>query len=119
MASEAIGVEVIVKMIRGTYETLASVRFLYPPSGSVNPRTSQQALLFIGSLARLVPEAVLHNVMPIFTYMGSSDFQRDDIHSFAVVEKVSGEYHYRNAASWYHFSDHRKYDSGHRSQHEG
>jgi hypothetical protein len=26
--------------------------------------------------------------MPIFTYMGSSDFQRDDIHSFAVVEKV-------------------------------
>lgn len=56
--------------------------------GSVNPRTSQQALLFIGSLARLVPDAVLHNVMPIFTYMGSSDFQRDDIHSFAVVEKV-------------------------------
>lgn len=57
-------------------------------SGSTNPRTSQQALLFIGSLARLVPDAVLHNVMPIFTYMGSSDFQRDDVHSFAVVEKV-------------------------------
>jgi U3 small nucleolar RNA-associated protein 10 len=60
--------------------------------GSVNPRTSQQALLFIGSLARLVPDAVLHNVMPIFTYMGSSDFQRDDIHSFAVVEKVREQY---------------------------
>ncbi|KAJ9106770.1 hypothetical protein QFC19_003083 [Naganishia cerealis] len=72
MASEAIGVEVIVKMIRG----------------STNPRTAQQALLFIGSLARLVPDAVLHNVMPIFTYMGSSDFQRDDVHSFAVVEKT-------------------------------
>ncbi|KAJ9119655.1 hypothetical protein QFC22_003365 [Naganishia vaughanmartiniae] len=75
MASEAIGVEVIVKMIRG----------------STNPRTSQQALLFIGSLARLVPDAVLHNVMPIFTYMGSSDFQRDDVHSFAVVEKALNE----------------------------
>jgi hypothetical protein len=36
--------------------------------------------------------------MPIFTYMGSSDFQRDDIHSFAVVEKVCEEIRCCNVA---------------------
>lgn len=72
LGSESFGVEVLVKLIRS----------------STNPRTSQMALLFIGSLARLVPDAVLHNVMPIFTYVGSSDFQRDDAYSFAVVEKT-------------------------------
>ena len=72
LGSESLGVEVLVKLIRS----------------SSNPRTSQMALLFIGSLARLVPDAVLHNVMPIFTYVGSSDFQRDDAYSFAVVEKT-------------------------------
>jgi len=72
LGSESLGVEVLVKLIRS----------------SSNPRTSQMALLFIGSLARLVPYAVLHNVMPIFTYVGSSDFQRDDAYSFAVVEKT-------------------------------
>jgi len=40
-------------------------------------------------LARLIPDAVLHNIMPIFTFMGASDFQRDDAYSFGVVEKVS------------------------------
>lgn len=96
MASEAIGVEVIVKMIRGEFQGRLERRYSPSPNlvlfpGSTNPRTSQQALLFIGSLARLVPDAVLHNVMPIFTYMGSSDFQRDDVHSFAVVEKVRAQ----------------------------
>lgn len=72
LQTEALGVEVLVKLIRN----------------SSNPRTSQMALLFIGSLARLVPDAVLHNVMPIFTYVGSSDFQRDDAYSFSVVERT-------------------------------
>lgn len=72
LQGESFGVEVLVKLIRS----------------SSNPRTSQMALLFIGSLARLVPDAVLHNVMPIFTYVGSSDFQRDDAYSFSVVEKT-------------------------------
>jgi U3 small nucleolar RNA-associated protein 10 len=58
-------------------------------SASTNPRTSQRALLVASELARLIPEGVLHNVMPIFTFMGASDFQRDDAYSFGVVEKVS------------------------------
>jgi U3 small nucleolar RNA-associated protein 10 len=68
-----IGIEVVIKVIRA----------------SNNPRTAQRALLVAGELARLVPEGVLHNVMPIFTFMGTSELQRDDAYSFGVVEKVS------------------------------
>ncbi|WVF68418.1 hypothetical protein IAT40_003183 [Kwoniella sp. CBS 6097] len=67
-----IGIEVIIKVIRA----------------SSNPRTAQRALLVASELARLIPEAVLHNIMPIFTFMGASDFQRDDAYSFGVVEKT-------------------------------
>lgn len=67
-----VGIEAIVKVIRV----------------SSNPRTSQRALLVASELARLIPESVLHNVMPIFTFMGSSDLQRDDAYSFGVVEQT-------------------------------
>lgn len=42
----------------------------------------------MASLARLSPESVLHNVMPIFTFMGSNVFHRDDSYSFRVIQKV-------------------------------
>ena len=42
----------------------------------------------MASLARLAPEAVLLNIMPIFTFMGSNVFHRDDSYSFRVVQKV-------------------------------
>lgn len=42
----------------------------------------------MATLARLSPEAVLHNVMPVFTFMGSNVFHRDDAYSFRVVQKV-------------------------------
>ncbi|OWZ73272.1 U3 small nucleolar RNA-associated protein 10 [Cryptococcus neoformans] len=67
-----VGIEVIIKVIRA----------------STNPRTAQRALLVASELARLIPDAVLHNVMPIFTFMGASDFQRDDAYTFGVVEKT-------------------------------
>lgn len=57
-------------------------------TASTNPRTSQRALLVASELARLIPDAVLHNIMPIFTFMSVSDLQRDDAYSFGVVEKV-------------------------------
>jgi U3 small nucleolar RNA-associated protein 10 len=43
----------------------------------------------MSSLARLAPEAVLRNVMPVFTFMGSNVFHRDDTYSFNVVQKVN------------------------------
>lgn len=42
----------------------------------------------MASLTRLAPDSVLHNVMPVFTFMGSNVFHRDDSYSFRVVQKV-------------------------------
>lgn len=72
MTKAHIGIEAIIKTIRSTS----------------NPRTSQRALLVAAELARLIPDTVLHNVMPIFTFMGAADFQRDDAYSFGVVERT-------------------------------
>ncbi|KAF9807205.1 hypothetical protein IEO21_08320 [Rhodonia placenta] len=52
-----------------------------------DPQTFHQALLLMASLARLAPDAVLHNIMPVFTFMGSNVFHRDDAYSFRVVQK--------------------------------
>jgi U3 small nucleolar RNA-associated protein 10 len=43
----------------------------------------------MASLARLTPDSVLHNIMPIFTFMGTNVFHRDDSYSFKVVQNVS------------------------------
>ncbi|KAI0628514.1 hypothetical protein C8Q77DRAFT_1244640, partial [Trametes polyzona] len=45
---------------------------------SENPQSFHQASLLMASLARIAPDAVLHNVMPILTFMGSNIFHRDD-----------------------------------------
>jgi U3 small nucleolar RNA-associated protein 10 len=55
---------------------------------SESPQTFHQALLLIASLARVAPKSVLHNIMPVFTFMGSNVFHRDDNYSFRVVQKV-------------------------------
>jgi U3 small nucleolar RNA-associated protein 10 len=43
----------------------------------------------MAGLARLAPDSVLHNIMPIFTFMGTNVFHRDDSYSFKVVQNVS------------------------------
>ncbi|GLB44223.1 putative U3 small nucleolar RNA-associated protein 10 [Lyophyllum shimeji] len=53
-----------------------------------NPQTFHQALLLVANLARLAPDSVLHNVMPVFTFMGSNVFHRDDSYSFKVVQQT-------------------------------
>ncbi|KAG8879331.1 snoRNA-binding rRNA-processing protein utp10 [Tulasnella sp. 331] len=55
---------------------------------SQTPQMSHQALLVISNAAKVVPEAVIHHIMPIFTFMGSSVFHRDDSYSFRVVQKA-------------------------------
>ncbi|KAH8084910.1 armadillo-type protein [Cristinia sonorae] len=55
---------------------------------SENPQTFNQALLLTATLAKLAPNAILHNIMPIFTFMGSNVFHRDDSYSFRVVQKT-------------------------------
>ncbi|KAG6866337.1 hypothetical protein C0991_005804 [Blastosporella zonata] len=55
---------------------------------SDNPQTFHQALLLMANLTRLAPDSVLHNVMPVFTFMGSNVFHRDDTYSFKVVQQT-------------------------------
>ncbi|KAF7977911.1 hypothetical protein HWV62_2480 [Athelia sp. TMB] len=55
---------------------------------SDNTQTFHQALLLMADLARLTPESVLHNIMPVFTFMGSNVFHRDDTYSFRVVQQT-------------------------------
>lgn len=55
---------------------------------SESPQTFHQALLLIASLAVVAPKSVLHNIMPVFTFMGSNVFHRDDNYSFRVVQKT-------------------------------
>lgn len=88
IASSAVRVDILVDLIRSRpfprlYYTGANV------STASNPQTFNQALLLMASLARLSPDSVLHNVMPIFTFMGSNVFHRDDQYSFKVIQKVS------------------------------
>ncbi|KZT53175.1 hypothetical protein CALCODRAFT_60703 [Calocera cornea HHB12733] len=71
-SSNALRIDIIVDLIRST----------------ANPQTSRQALLTVGSLARLSNESVLHNIMPIFMFMGSTVFQNDDAYSFSVISKT-------------------------------
>ena len=59
-----------------------------------NPQTFHQALLLVANLARLAPDSVLRNVMPVFTFMGSNVFHRDDTYSFRVVQQVRPPYYY-------------------------
>ncbi|KAN0059869.1 snoRNA-binding rRNA-processing protein utp10 [Thecaphora frezii] len=55
---------------------------------SHNPQTFQHALLLLSRVAIIAPESVLHNVMPIFTFVGSTVLQRDDAFSYTVVERT-------------------------------
>ncbi|XP_071318828.1 HEAT repeat-containing protein 1 isoform X2 [Trachinotus anak] len=52
------------------------------------PQTHHQALLLLGTVAAIFPEKVLHNIMPIFTFMGASIMRMDDAYSFRVIDKT-------------------------------
>ncbi|XP_016336618.1 HEAT repeat-containing protein 1 [Sinocyclocheilus anshuiensis] len=52
------------------------------------PQTHHNALLLLGALAGVFPEKVLHNIMPIFTFMGSNIMRLDDTYSFQVINKT-------------------------------
>ncbi|XP_043915044.1 HEAT repeat-containing protein 1 isoform X2 [Protopterus annectens] len=52
------------------------------------PQTHHHALLLLGAVAGIFPEKVLHNIMPIFTFMGASVMRLDDMYSFQVISKT-------------------------------
>lgn len=49
------------------------------------------ALLLIAHLAEVVPDLVLHSVMPIFTFMGQTLLQQDDEYSIYVIDQVRND----------------------------
>jgi U3 small nucleolar RNA-associated protein 10 len=55
---------------------------------STSPQVQNAALLLIGSLASWVPEMILHNLMPIFTFIGSSLLRQQDDYSAHVVDQT-------------------------------
>ncbi|KAE8601347.1 hypothetical protein XENTR_v10013645 [Xenopus tropicalis] len=52
------------------------------------PQTHHHALLLLGAAAGIFPDKVLHNIMPIFTFMGASVMRLDDNYSFEVISKT-------------------------------
>jgi U3 small nucleolar RNA-associated protein 10 len=55
---------------------------------STSPQVQNGALLLIANLASWVPELILHNLMPIFTFIGSTLLRQQDDYSAQVVDKV-------------------------------
>jgi U3 small nucleolar RNA-associated protein 10 len=56
-----------------------------------SPQVQNAALLLIASLAETSPELVLHSVMPIFTFMGSSVLRQNDEYSAHVIKQTINE----------------------------
>ncbi|XP_031696536.1 HEAT repeat-containing protein 1-like, partial [Anarrhichthys ocellatus] len=52
------------------------------------PQTHHHALLLLGAAAAIFPEKVLHNIMPIFTFMGANIMRLDDAYSFRVIDQT-------------------------------
>ncbi|KAL8707208.1 MAG: hypothetical protein Q9225_007801, partial [Loekoesia sp. 1 TL-2023] len=55
---------------------------------SSDPQVQQTALLLVSILASIAPKLILHDVMPIFTFMGSSIMKRTDDYSAYVVKQT-------------------------------
>ncbi|XP_007435093.1 HEAT repeat-containing protein 1 isoform X1 [Python bivittatus] len=52
------------------------------------PQIHHHALLLLGAAAGMFPDKVLHNIMPIFTFMGANVMRLDDMYSFQVINKT-------------------------------
>lgn len=55
---------------------------------SQNPQTHHNALLLLSHCASLFPQQVLHNIVDIFTFMGSSVVRHDDAFSFHIINDI-------------------------------
>ncbi|KAF5862267.1 snoRNA-binding rRNA-processing protein utp10 [Aspergillus alliaceus] len=53
-----------------------------------SPQVQNAALLLVAGLSVVAPELVLHSVMPIFTFMGSSVLKKDDDYSVSVIDQT-------------------------------
>lgn len=56
--------------------------------GTQNPQTHHHALQLLSHSALMLPDQVLHNMMDIFTFMGSSVVRHDDAYSFQIITNI-------------------------------
>ncbi|KAL9049980.1 MAG: hypothetical protein Q9206_005271 [Seirophora lacunosa] len=59
---------------------------------STDPQVQHAALLLVSLLASIAPELILHDVMPIFTFMGPTVMKRTDDYSAYVVKRTADHY---------------------------
>uniref|UniRef100_A0A8C5J142 HEAT repeat-containing protein 1 n=1 Tax=Junco hyemalis TaxID=40217 RepID=A0A8C5J142_JUNHY len=52
------------------------------------PQTHHHGLLLLSAVAGIFPDKVLHNIMPIFTFMGANVLRLDDTYTFQVINKT-------------------------------
>lgn len=55
---------------------------------TTSPQVRNTALLLVSALANVIPELILHSVMPIFTFMGANVLRQEDDFSTYVVKQV-------------------------------
>ncbi|KAJ2634126.1 snoRNA-binding rRNA-processing protein utp10 [Coemansia sp. RSA 1286] len=72
ISESAIRVDVIVQTIRT----------------SPSPQTHNQTLALLAAVATQHPQAVLHHVMAVFTFMGANVLRQDDEYSFHVIQQT-------------------------------
>ncbi|KAF2677663.1 hypothetical protein K458DRAFT_377975 [Lentithecium fluviatile CBS 122367] len=80
-----------IKAEKDTAEYQASVRadlLIDCIRHSTSPQVQNAALLLIATLASWVPELILHNLMPIFTFIGSTLLRQQDDYSAHVVDQT-------------------------------
>jgi U3 small nucleolar RNA-associated protein 10 len=53
-----------------------------------SPQVQNTAILLSAELARVIPEKILHNAMPIFTYLGGHALTKDDDYSVYAVNQA-------------------------------
>lgn len=53
-----------------------------------NPQTQQHALLFLAHCAGMYPQQVLHKIVEIFTFVGSTVARHDDAFSLHIIHNV-------------------------------
>ncbi|MCJ1435688.1 snoRNA-binding rRNA-processing protein utp10 [Xylographa pallens] len=55
---------------------------------SSNTQVQQAALILMSSLATVVPEFIIHSVMPVFTFMGTGLLRQSDDYSAHIVDQT-------------------------------
>lgn len=115
VGSGTIRLDVIAKVIRCRSSALMACpsNTDHHHAAEDNPQTFHQALLLFAKMAKLAPESMLFNVMPVFTFMGNNVVLRDDANSFRVVHKVCIRSKIHAQFIYPRISDHRRHHPCH------